>query len=51
MQWGSQNVEQVTLLKGRLLDLAVILFNFPTFSKWELILKNNLVPEGANSFL
>ena len=32
IQWRSQNAEKVTHLKGRLLDQAVILFNYPPFS-------------------
>ena len=42
--WDSQNAEKVTLRKGRLLDLAVILFNLVPF-------RNGNFSEGANSFL
>ena len=42
--WGSQNAEKNTLRKGRLLDQAVILFNFVPF-------QNGNFSEGANSFL
>ena len=42
--WRSQNAEKITLIKGRLLDQAVILFNFVPF-------QNGNFSEGANSFL
>ena len=42
--WRSQNAGKITLIKGRLLDQAVILFNFVPF-------QNGNFSEDANSFL
>ena len=43
-QWRSQNAEEVTHIKGKLLDQAKILFNC-------IPLQKNLLPEGMSSFL
>ena len=51
VQWRSQNAENATHVKGRLLDKAVILFNHVAFHNGNLFKGKNLLPEGANSFL
>ena len=49
-QWRSQNAENVTHIKGKLLDQAVILFILSLY-KMETSLKGkNLLTEGANFF-
>ena len=50
IHWRSQGAEKVMLIKGRLLDQSVILFNCAPFSKWELLLKERICSLGANSF-
>ena len=50
-QWRSQNAEKVTHLKERLLDQAMILFNGVPFQMRTSLKGNNLLLEGANSFL
>ena len=51
MRWRSQNAEKVTLIKGRLLSQAVLLFNWPLFEMGTSLKGKNLLPEGATSFL
>ena len=52
VQWGSQNSEKVTHIKGRPLDLAVVSPRFrPIFKMGTSFKGKNLLPEGANSFL
>ena len=46
-----QNAENVTHIKGRLLDRAVILLIASFFIMGTSLKGNNLLPEGANSFL
>ena len=41
-QWRSKNAENVTHIKGRLLDQAVIPLQSRPFSKWELLLKERI---------
>ena len=48
---GSQNVENATHIKGRLLDQAMILLNCVPFQMRTSLKGKNLLPEGANSFL
>ena len=50
MQRHSQNAENVTHIKGRLLDQAVILSNWVPFQMGTSLKGKNLLPEGANSF-
>ena len=51
-QWLSQNAEKVTLIKWRLLDQAMILFNCISLFEMGTSFKGkNLHPEEANSFL
>ena len=38
-KWRGQNAENVTHIRGRLLDQAVFFFQLRPFSKWELLLK------------
>ena len=46
-QWRSQNAEKVTHIKWRLLDQAVVLFNWFFCSKWELLLKERIAPRES----
>ena len=55
-QWRSQNAQNVTHIKWRLLDQTVIQFNCATFHKWNICLKKEFaprgkLPEGANYLL
>ena len=50
MRWRSQNAEQVTHTKRRLLKQAVILFNRVPSHMGTFLKGKNLLPEGANSF-
>ena len=52
IQWRSQNAENVTHIKGRLLDQAVILLKIASLIKMGTSLKGkSLLSEGANFFL
>ena len=48
-QGRSQNAERDTHIKGRLLDQAVILFNYAPFKTGTSLKGKNLLQEGANS--
>ena len=50
-QWRCQNAEKATLIKGRLLDQAVLLLISSLFKVGTSLKGKNLLPEGANSFL
>ena len=49
-QGCSQNAENVTRIKGRLLEQAVIIFNCIPFERRTSLKGKNLLTEGANSF-
>ena len=51
LQWRTQNAKKVTHIKGRLLDQAMILFNCIPFINGKFSKGENLLAEGANSFL
>ena len=51
IQWRSQNAENSTHIKERLLDQAVILLIVPLFIMGTSLKGENLLPQGANSFL
>ena len=51
IQRRGQNADKVTHIKGRPLDQAMILFNCIPFQIGTSLKGQNLLPEGANSFL
>ena len=50
-QQCSQNAKRITHIKGRLLDQAMILFNYVPFQMGTSHKGKNLLQEGGNSFL
>ena len=51
IQRRGRNADKVTHIKGRPLDQAMILFNCIPFQIGTSLIGQNLLPEGANSFL
>ena len=49
-QWRSQNTEKVTHIKGRLLDQAVIHFNWVSFHNGNFTYKKEFAPRGGEFF-
>ena len=50
-QRHSQNAEKVMHIKGRLLYITLILYNYVPFQIGTSLKGENLLPEGTNSFL
>ena len=50
IQWGSQNAEKVTHIKGRLLDQAVIIFNCVPFHNRHFSYSKEFAPRGSKFF-
>ena len=50
IQWSSQNAEKVTLIKSRLLDQTVILFNCDPFHNGNFSYRKEFAPRGSKFF-
>ena len=50
-QWRSQDAEEVTHIKGRLLDQAVILYNCVSFQNGNFSSRKEFAPRGGEFFI
>ena len=49
-QWRSQNAEQVTHIKGRLLYPSMILYNYVPFQNGNFSQRKEFAPKGSEFF-